>query len=187
MVHKSIQLPYLGAPGCAVFSVPDNSLWLGTEDGKIVTVRLLDGRVRLAGGGYGPPSAVLPMADGLGVLIVERSGKLRVAPRASAGAEHSTLVADLGRPLAGARLHPDGDAVIVLEASPMASLQRVDLATGAAEALVSNLEDPVALAVSAGGRQAMVLDQAAAGLRLVVVDVDTGAVDRSLVDWPAGA
>ena len=185
MTRRSIPFAQSVASGCVVFSEPDNSLWMGTEAGEVVTCRLLDGRMTVLGGGYLQPAAVLPMTDGLGVLVVERAGRLLVAHRDSAGEVNSEVVADLARPLAAARLHPDGGLALVVEAGDSARLLRVDLSNGVVEVLAEALEDPAALAVMTPARTAVVLEQTAAGHRLVTVELDTGAVGSSAAIIPA--
>lgn len=106
------------ASGCVEFSEPDNSLWLGTQNGEVVTLRLSDSTERMRGAGYTDLVGVIPCPDGLGVVIVERQGGIFLAPRRAAGKSHASLLIDLQRPLAAARLHPDGNSLLVLEQVP---------------------------------------------------------------------
>ncbi|HJT58574.1 MAG TPA: hypothetical protein VJ761_18850 [Ktedonobacteraceae bacterium] len=178
MPHKSIPLAHLVSPGCVAFLEPDNALWLGTEAGEIISLRLLDGRVTVLGGGYLQPVAALPLSNGLGVLVVERSGRLLIASRDAVDAANSVIVADLARPLAAACLHPDGQLALVLEAGNTSQLLQIDLATGAAQAFAEELADPTALTIAEATRQAIIVERTGAGLRLATVDLDAGTIDR---------
>src|SRR5262245_55561477 len=105
----------------------------------------------------------MPAADGLGVLIVERSGEVRSAPRRSAGRANSALVADLAHPLAGAHLVSDGTAAILMEAGMPSRLLRLDLSTGAHEVLADGLSDPAAFVIDSAATRAIVLARPPAG------------------------
>lgn len=197
MPRTSLPLAHIVAPGCVAFLEPDNTLWFGTEAGEIVTLRLYDGHVAALGSGYQQPVAVLPLLNGLGVLIVERAGRLLIASRDSVGAAHSILVTDLAHPLVTARLHPDGDLALVLEAGNPSRLLQIDLATGSMETLAEGLADPTALTVAEASRQAIFVERTDMGQQLVTVDLDARTIDRSaslldmdsvsLLSWPDAA
>ena len=192
IVRTSIPFAHSLSWGCVEFNELSNSLWLGTEAGEIISLRLLDRRVTVLGSGYLEPVAVMPAVDGLGVFIAERAGLVMSALRGSAGRAHAAVIADLARPLAGARLSADGASAVVMEAGTPARLLRVDLSTGADQVLAEGLTDPVAFVIDAADTRAIVLDRPAAGARVVAVDLASGDIDpradapgaTALVDAP---
>lgn len=186
MSGRSLPLAVSLAPGCLTFSPADSALWLGATAGEIVAFRLLDNRSRALGGGYQSPVAVLPLPNGLGVLVAEAAGRLLVANRSAAAAAQAATLVDLGRQIVAAHLHPDDASVLVLESGPAARLLRIDLQTGAEQSLAQDLSNPSLLAVSAVDNLAVVVEQGDAGPAFVTVDMATGALDRPAVAVPAG-
>jgi hypothetical protein len=190
-VH-SIPLAFSVATGCCEFSEPDNSVWMGSTGGDIITCRLLDQRIAVLGSGYADPVAVLPATDGLRVFVIESTGSVLSTSRTSADRGSATVLADLGRPLASARLHPDG-GLLVLASGDAADLLQIDANTGAVLTLASGLSGPTALAVV--DRLGVIIQQTADGPQITTVDLDNAAVTPSaslnaasaLVSGPAGA
>ena len=176
MPRHSLPFPHSIAPGCAEFADSENSLWMATNAGEIVTFRLHDSRITVRGGGYVGPVAVLPAQNGLEIYVVEAEGRILVAARAGAARAEAAVVAELENEVAGARLHPDGGAALVMESGGSARLLRVSLADGTSEAVAEGLEFPSALAVEPNTRQAVILERPANGARLVAIDIDSGAL-----------
>ena len=176
MQRRSIALPIDVAPGCAEWADSANTLWLATSGGDIATLRLFDQQLSWRGGGYVQPVAVLPAEDGLGLIVAEAGGTLWSVARDGAARSEAAVLAVLDHALAAARLHPDGGAMLVLEASSPARLLRVALADGSTTTLADALESPSALAVDAATRTAVVLEQPPSGARWLAISIDSGAV-----------
>jgi hypothetical protein len=81
MQRRSIPFALQIAAGCVEFSDSENSLWMATEAGEVVTCRLLDSRVRIRGGGYLQPVSVLPAPDGLKAEFADRDAEWDVSKR----------------------------------------------------------------------------------------------------------
>ncbi|MDQ3549486.1 MAG: hypothetical protein M3439_11790, partial [Chloroflexota bacterium] len=140
-----------------------------------MTLRLLDGRITMRGGGYGPPVAVLPAQDGLSVLVVEAEGRILSASREDTNRSSAVVLAEFDLQAVAARRHPDDDTLLVLEAGDDARLLRVNLALETIEPVAEGLAHPVAFVVEPTTRQAVILERPATGPRLVAIDIDSGA------------
>lgn len=114
MIQQLIPVGHALVPGSLSFDEPGNKVWAATANGAIVTVRLLDGRVKLMGFGYRRPVGVVPCYDGLTVAVVERSGRVWLSRRDHAYRSRAGLVADLPARVLAVRRHPDPGRLLVL-------------------------------------------------------------------------
>jgi hypothetical protein len=76
------------AAGCVDFDEPGNSVWFGTANGEIRSLRLLDDRETVHGQGYGPLATLILSPNALGIDVVqqderccERRATPLIAPR----------------------------------------------------------------------------------------------------------
>jgi hypothetical protein len=144
---RSLPLTHAVRRGCATFRDEDNALWLGTDDGAIVTVRLLDARVRVRCTGFTDLAAVLPARDGLGLFAIEAEGAVLHLSRSATTRSQSRPVTDLGREVVAAHLTSDGAAALILESGPAASLIELDLSSGVETIVAGPFANPAAMAV----------------------------------------
>ena len=192
MAHWTFALGLEPVAGQATFREADNAVFLAGTAGELVSCRLLDGEVRVHGGGYVEPVAVLPATDGLGLWVVEAGGRILQAYRGEAAAAQAVLMADLGQPIRCARLRQDGSAILAVVGDGAATrLLSVAAPSGldtlvaeefaAADAWVADmvLDDP-------GGRLVM-LETGAGGSRLLVVDLVAATVEAAPLPSPADA
>lgn len=169
MPRRSIALPAKPARACAVFSEPDHAVWLATDDGQIVTCRLVDGQVVGRGEGFAELVALEPSPDGLGLLIVQSNGLVLEAARGDATRAGARVVADLGRPLAGACLDLASDSLMVAESGPGGRLVRLSLTDATVSVITDAVDDPQALALVDATHAALLSET-----QLSTVDLSTG-------------
>ena len=131
---------------------------------------------------------MLPLSDGLRLLVVERAGEVWLTRRGAADRTGARRVTAVDAPVLGAVLGPDGSVLVLQEQPDAASrLTAVVPATGEVRVVAADL--PAASGVVADvGRSRLVLLSAAdggSGLDVTTVDLDSGAPG----DWgvaPAG-
>ncbi|MGW1891315.1 hypothetical protein ACWCP6_13820 [Streptomyces sp. NPDC002004] len=156
------------------FDEPGNTVWFTTPGGDVRSVRLLDGRQEMRGRGYCEPIAAIPLRDGLGTAVVERSGRVLVAYRGAADAADASTVVSMSETLLGAHRHPD-TGLLVLSGS---GLHVVDLNAAQVHTLASPLPGAVAFTVDEHGREAFVLRVDENHVQYVtVVPLDGGSVE----------
>lgn len=173
MSQRSIELAGVLTRAVAPFCERDNSIWAASDDGRIVTCRLLDQRLTVRGDGYVDVVAVALSWHGLGVLVVQADGLVLEAERLDASRASARVVADLARPLAGACVDTSAEAVIVLESGPEARLQRLALTDGSVSPVSTVLPDPIAMTRLDAGRVAC-LHATADGTRLSTIALADG-------------
>src|SRR5687768_17371441 len=114
MLQRALTIGDNLIPGTLNFDEPGNAVWAATTNGRLVTVRLLDQRIKRVGAGYRRAVGVIPGHDGLTVAVVEANGRVWLASRESASRSRAQLVGDLPGRALGARRHPDPGSLLVL-------------------------------------------------------------------------
>src|SRR5690349_14283464 len=123
-------IPLAAAPVALHFDEPGNTLWYPTAAGEVHTVRFSDRRTRLRGSGFTQPVAAVPLHDGLGVAVVEASGRVFVAHRDDVSPAASAEVVTVAGPVLAAHRHPDLNRLLVLTPSLLVA---VDLDTASVD------------------------------------------------------
>ena len=153
-----------------LFDEPSNSCWLGTADGRIVTVRVLGLTVSERGTGWSELVAACPSADGNGIVVVTRTA-VWLAPLGNATpAAAEQLIAFADDALAAART-VDG-VLLVLDAAGAVSTVPTK-AGGQIKPLVSPV-DGAAFAVDDVRGTLHVAAAEAGGTRVETFDLVTG-------------
>ena len=188
MLQRVISTGHDLVPESLAFDEARNTVWAAATNGTLVTVRLLDRRIELAGLGYRRPIGVLPGHDGLTVSVVERTGRIWLARRDQASRGSAQLIADLpGRALT-ARRHPDPGFVLVLTTlqtvggEPDPTIFSVDLRDGNATMVASGLTGARTFVVDEPRRELVVLAVDDADARQLTV---IGLADGAIMPGPA--
>jgi hypothetical protein len=170
-------------PDSLSFESAGNSVWAVTTDGAVVTVRLLDQRVDVAGTGYVDPVAVVPLADGVRVAVVEGDGTVWVAQRSAADRAQAWQLAQVPGGALGAARHPERDRLLILAADAIDSQPGPQLVTcrlpdGQLEVIVADLADAQALVVDDDGRATVLASSSGGSGVLFTVDLVQGGLDE---------
>ena len=150
---------------------PSNSCWLGTADGRIVTVRVLGLAVSVRGTGWSDLVAACPSTDGNGIVVVTRTA-VWLAPLGNAtpdAAEQLAALADDA--LAAARTV--GGVLLVLDSAGVVSTVPTE-AGGQGETLVAFVDGATSLAVDDARGTLHVATTEAGGTHVETFDLATG-------------
>jgi hypothetical protein len=179
------------------FDLARNSIWLAGTDGRCAAFRVYDRSIQVEGSGYTDPIAVVPLADGLQVAVVQRDGVVWAADRQRPDQRHARLIWTSPDGAVAATSGPDGHLLVLTDAAAVVSL---DPGTGTVEVVVADAGEAVALAVDEQFTTTLLLGPAPGGggtdavLRRVtlatgdVVDVVVAAAaPAAVVSAPIGA
>jgi len=182
MYRRTILMETALAADSLHFVESRNSVYATTADGRLIAIRLFDGRVVELGTGYASPVAVAPLTDGLRLAVAESDGAILVVGRNAADRNRARLLAQLPSAVLALDEHPDSDALLVLsDKSPdgtLPQLLRCDLETGDVEVLAADLEGARSMSVDPVRRTAVTLSVMSDGSRtLTTIELDDGATN----------
>lgn len=183
MYRRTISTGVALVPDSLRFIESRNSVYAAASDGRLVAVRLFDGRLVDLGAGYTGPVGVVSLTDGVRLAVAESSGAILVVARDTADRQHARLLAQLPAPVLGLDEHPNSGSLLVLsDASPdgqlLPRLLQCDLQTGDISVVAADLDGARSLVVDTDRRSVLVLSVLADGSRtLTTIGLDDGAVD----------
>src|SRR4051812_5836833 len=164
-----------------LFDEPSNSCWLGTADGRIVTVRVLGLAVSVRGTGWADLVAACPSTDGNGIVVVTRTA-VWLAPIGNATPDAAEQLATLADDALVAARTVDGTLLVLDSAGAVSTVP--SQAGGQVEMLVPSVEGATSLAVDEAGEGLYVAVAEAGTTRVETFDQSTGQGPGVPLDIP---
>lgn len=182
MYRRTISTGAALVPDSLRFVESRNSVYAATTDGRLVAIRLFDGKLVELGAGYVSPVAIVSLTDGLRLAVAEAGGAILVVGRDRADRHHARLLTQLLSPVLGLDEHPDSGSLLVLSGGlsdgELPRLLQCDLKTGNTSIVTADIYGARSLVVDHDRRSAVVLSASAGGSRtLTTIGLDDGAVD----------